>query len=112
MQPEDTIFLGGICREYEAGIDHSVIENFDGTNFVFDMDNGRVLDVKGTKRITYTEISSGRHNSTVCMRITGGPSCQIADPIIVFKNTSRNYHIQAVPDDVLGVYSEHSQIDG
>lgn len=102
IQPIDGIFLCGLCREYEAGLDQFIIENFVEKHFVFDMDNVRDLDVKGTKRVTYTELSSGRDSCTVDMWITGGTNCQIADPMI-FKNKSRKYVIREVSVYVLGV---------
>lgn len=74
-------FRDGICREYEVGIDQS----FDETHVVFDIDSGRVLGFSGSKTVTYTELSSGSDNFTVCKQITGVPSCQIADTMIVSK---------------------------
>lgn len=41
----------------------SDVKIFDESHFIFDMENGRVLDFSGKTRVTYNEVSSGRENS-------------------------------------------------
>jgi len=96
-------YLGCIKRAYDNGLDESTVENSDETHMIIDMDNGRVLDFNGKKRVTYAEVSGGRDNFTVCMRISGGVNGKIEKPFVIFQNRTSNYPMMNVPDDVEGV---------
>lgn len=69
--------LGQMRDAYSNGLDQRDVENYYVTHFIYDMENGRVLDFKGTKRVTYSDMSSGRDKFTVCVRVSGGPECNI-----------------------------------
>ena len=66
-----TYLLGILNLSYENVLDESTIENFDEAHVAVDMDNGRVLDFQGSKRVTYLDVASGRDYFRVCMRISG-----------------------------------------
>ena len=76
--------FGLLKRSYDDGLDPSTVENFDKTHMLVDMDNNNVLDIQGTKYITYSEVSSGRDCFTVCFRITGADGARIEAPFVIF----------------------------
>ena len=78
-------FLGTLKRSYDNGFDESKIENFDETHVVIDMENGRLLDFIGSRRVTYLYVASGTDCFTVCMRILSGQSAQIEKPLFIFR---------------------------
>ncbi len=96
-------YLGQVKQAYENRLDQNNLENYDETHFVFDSEDGWVLYFMGTKRISYSDLSSGRKKFTVCQRISGGISGKIEVPFCVFKNRDRNYPIVGVPDNVDGI---------
>lgn len=95
--------LGNIKRDYDNGMQEEDVENLDETHMVFDMDNGRVLDYSGSKRITYAEISSAGQGFTVVVRITGANGGRIETPMVIFQNALRSYPIAGCPDNIDGV---------
>ena len=100
---EMAYYLGQVKQAYENRLDQNNLENYDETHFVFDSEDGWVLYFMGTKRISYSDLSSGRKKFTVCQRISGGISGKIEVPFCVFKNRDRNYPIVGVPDNVDGI---------
>jgi len=100
--------LGTIKREYDEGLDENDVENLDETHMIFDMDNGRVLDFSGKKRVTYQEISAGGQGFTVVVRISARNGGRIEVPMVIFMNKDRSYPIGGVPDDVDGVFYRSS----
>ena len=60
--------LGQMRDDYVNWLDQCTVENYDETHFVFEMDNGRVLDFKGAKRVTYSDMASGRDKLTLYLR--------------------------------------------
>ncbi len=42
---------------YENGLDEKYVENYDEYHFVIETDDGKCLEVAGTKRLSYTKIS-------------------------------------------------------
>jgi len=95
--------LGEMSRAYADGLDESTVENFDETHMILDMTDGKVLDFSGTKRVTYSQVSSGRVGFTVGLRISGGVQSRIEFPMVFFQNDDENYPINGVPDNVAGV---------
>ena len=63
---------------------------------MFDMENGRVLDFKGEKRVSYAEFSPGSNNFTLCTRISGAPQCFIEPAMVIYQNNLRIYPIRGV----------------
>ena len=59
---EMSFHLGKMKREYENGLQKCDVENFDESHFEFDLTNGRVLDFKGKKCVSYAEVSVGERN--------------------------------------------------
>ena len=49
---EMTYHLGRVEHAYGNGPDQNGVENYDETYFAFDSEDGRVLDLLGTKRIS------------------------------------------------------------
>lgn len=95
--------LGNIKSDYDNGMKERDVENLDETHMVFDMDNKRVLDFQGKKRITYSEISSAGQGFTLVVRISGTGGGQIEVPMVIFQNNLRSYPIATCPDDLDGV---------
>ena len=79
------------------------MENADETHFVFNMDNGRTLGLKGDCHVKYADVVSGGDPITMVVRITGGRDACIQPPMIIFKNENRSFPIRGLPDNVLGV---------
>ena len=48
-------FLGEMKRSYENGLDEKYVENYDECHFVIDSDDGKCLEVAGTKLLIYAE---------------------------------------------------------
>ena len=76
--------LGMMKRIYEEGIDTSTVENYDETNLVIDIDNGRVLEFQGEKTIIHANVASGRDCFTVCSRISAENGGKIEAPLVIF----------------------------
>ena len=95
--------LGVLKRSYDRGMNSSTVENYDETHVMIDMDNGQVLNFKGTKKITYAEVASGRDCFTVCFRISGAGGGKIEKPVVIFQNPNSNYPIIGVPDNIEGI---------
>lgn len=96
--------LGELKRGFESGLlNETRIENADETHFVFNMDNGKTLGLKGDRHVKYADVVSGGDPITMMVRLTGGPNARIDPPILIFKNDNRSYPIRGVPDNVPGV---------
>ena len=52
--------LGSLKQAFDNGLDESTVQNFDETHLVIGMDDGRVLDFQGIKRVSYSDVASGR----------------------------------------------------
>ena len=72
-------------RSYDNGSDESEIENFDETLVVIDMENGRVLDFQGSRRVTYLYVASSTDYFTFRMRILGGQGAKIEKPLFILR---------------------------
>ena len=95
--------LQSIKREFDEGLEESVVENFDETHMVIDMDNGHVLDFQFSKHVTCADLASARYCFTVCMRLSGGPQGKIEKPLVIFQNPSSKYPIAGIPDNIQGI---------
>jgi hypothetical protein len=96
--------LGIVKRAFENGdLKEEMVENWDETHFVINLDNGKTLGLIGEKSIKYADVVSGGEGMTMLVRITGGPSACIQPPLMIFQNSNRSYPIRGVPDDVPGV---------
>ena len=94
---EVAFHLGVLMRSHcDEKWDARNIDNYDESHFVFVMENGRVLDFKGEKSVSYAEVSSGRDKFTVCLRISGAPQCFIEPAMVIYQNNLRRYPILAV----------------
>ena len=69
-------------QEFDKVLDEIAVENFDGTHLVIHMENVRVLDFQGAKRVSYADFASARDWCTVCMRISGGEQGKIKKPLV------------------------------
>ena len=47
-----------------------MVENYDKTHMVLDLEDGRVLDFQEKANVTHADVSSGRNCFTVAMRIS------------------------------------------
>ncbi len=47
-------------QEFDKVLDEIAVENFDRTHLVIHMDNARVLDFQGAKRVSYADFASAR----------------------------------------------------
>lgn len=96
--------LGEHKRGFQSGLlNENRIENADETHFVFNMDNGKTLGIKGDSDVKYADVVSGGDPITMMVRLTGGSNARIEAPMLIFKNENRSYPIRGVPDDVPGV---------
>ncbi|SPQ96949.1 unnamed protein product (mitochondrion) [Plasmodiophora brassicae] len=96
--------LGVIARGFESGeLDENLIENWDETHFVINMDNGKTLGFRGDTEVKYADVVSGGIGMTMVVRLTGGPDARICPPMLIFQNENCFYPIRNVPDDVPGV---------
>lgn len=87
--------LGCMKRDYDAGtLDEYCVENLDETHMVCDLDNGRVLDFRGAKRVSYQEVSAAGQVFSIA---------KIEVPMVILPNTQRNYPINGTPDNIQGV---------
>lgn len=100
--------LERIKNSYDEVLYLSKAKNYDESQFIFDMDGGKVLDFQGTKRVRYAEVSSTRDKFTVSLRISGASNYNIVQSFIVFTNSRCSYPIQGLPDNVLNIsYKRH-----
>ena len=67
------------------------------------MDDGRVLDFRGSNRVTYLGVASGRDCLTIFIRISGGQNARIEKPLVIFQNPNRNCPTFGIPDNVDGI---------
>lgn len=65
-------------------------ENYDESELVFQMDNGKFFDFEGEKLVTYAEVSSGRDKFTACTRKGCAPDYKIETNRLLFQNRNRN----------------------
>lgn len=80
-----------------------MIENIDETHFVLNCDNGRTLEFRGGEVAKYADIASGGQAMTMMVKISGGRRATIEDPMLIFSNSNRSYHIQGLQDNVPGI---------
>ncbi len=83
--------LGSLKEAYDNGLDESTVENVDETHLVVDMDDGRVLDCQGIKRVAHSGVASGRDRFTICMRISAGEHGKIEKSLVIFQNPNGIY---------------------
>ena len=57
----------------------------------------------GDSTIRYAKVVSGGDSMTMVVRISGGRRAMIEAPMLIFTNTNKNYPIQGLEDNVLGV---------
>ncbi|CDF38688.1 unnamed protein product [Chondrus crispus] len=96
-------YMRYLKRAFQSGeLQEEFVENDDETQFVFNMDSGRTIGLRGDENVKYAYVVSGDERITMMVRITGGPHACIA-PMLVFKNENCSYPIRAVPDTVPGV---------
>jgi len=95
--------LGELKRGFESGIlIEDKIENADETHFVFNMDNGKTLGLRGDTSVKYADVTSGGESITMMVRISGGRHAAVQPPFLIFKNAMRSHPVRGVPDDVPG----------
>ena len=75
---------------------------------VLDMDEFRVREFFGRKRVTYSDVSSGRVCFTVCFRVSGHGEGRIEKLLVIFQNPSSSYQVNGIPDDIEGITSRSS----
>ena len=61
------------------------MEHADETHFIFNMDNGRNIGMRGPEHVKYADVVSGDEGITMMVRISGG-NARIETPFLVFKN--------------------------
>lgn len=65
--------LGCLKRGFESReLEEGMVENADETHFVFNMDNGRTLGLKGDEHVKYADVVSGDEGITMMVNIMGG----------------------------------------
>ena len=93
--------LGVLQRGFGSGIfDENLIENIDKTHFVVNLDNGRILGFRGDTTLKYAEVVSGGESMTMVIRISRGHRSMIEAPMLIFTNSSSNYPIRGLEDNV------------
>jgi hypothetical protein len=97
--------LGMFDREFHFGlIDEEMVENWDETHFVINMDNGKTLGFRGDNDVKYADVMSGGMGMTMVVRLTGGLYAEICTPLMIFQNQQCSYPINGVTDNVPGIY--------
>lgn len=79
------------------------VENANETLFVFNMDNGKALRLKGDIHVIYTDVVSGGDIIKMIVRLSGGPNARIEVSMIIFKNNNRSFPIRGVEENIPGV---------
>ena len=65
--------LGSAKRVFDSGSrQDDMVENADGTPFVFNIRNGRTVGFRGQESVKYADIVSGGEGITMMVRLTGG----------------------------------------
>ena len=96
--------LGLLQRGVEIGVfDENLMKNVDETHFVVNLDNDYTLGFRGDTTVKYTEVVSGGESMTMVIRISGGHRSMIEAPMLIFTNSSSNYPIQGLENNILGV---------
>ena len=96
--------LGLLQRGFGTGVyDENLMENVDETHFVVNLDNGRTLGFRGDTTMKYAEVVSGGESMTMVIRISGGRRSMIEAPMLIFTNSSSNYPIRGLEDNIPGV---------
>lgn len=87
IQKSEAFNLGTLRRGFENWELHEdLIENADATHFVFNMDNGRTVGMRGDEKGEYADIVVGDEGVTMMVCITGGRNAHIEPYMLVFKN--------------------------
>lgn len=97
--------LGKLNQGFTSGLlDEDTVENAEETHFLFNMDNGKTLEIRGEQEVLYADFVSFEDPITMMVWLTGGKkNASIQPPIIVFQNSSLFYPILGVPNNVPGV---------
>ena len=70
--------MGYLKRAFRsAELQEEFVENADETHFVFNIDNGRTIGLRGDDHFKYADIVSGDEWITMMVRIKGGPRASI-----------------------------------
>jgi DDE superfamily endonuclease len=80
-----------------------MVENWDETHFVSDLENGKTLGFRGGNDIKYADVVPGGMGMTMVVRLTGGPYAEICTPLMIFEKQQCSYPINGVHDNVPGV---------
>ena len=96
--------LGLLQRGFRIGVfDENFMENVEETHFVVNLDNDRTLGFRGDTTVKYAEVVSGGESMTMVIRISGGRRSMIKAPMLIFTNSSSNYPIRGLEDNIVGV---------
>lgn len=96
--------MGILKRGFESGeLDEDLLSNADETHFIFNMDNGRTIGMRGDTNVKYADVTSGDEGITMMVHVSGGRFGKVEFPMLIFRNSGRSYPIRNVPDDVPGV---------
>ena len=95
--------LGLLQRGFGTRIfDENLMENVDETHFAVNLDNGRTFGFRDDTTIKYPEVVSGGESMTMVIRISGGRRSMIEAPMLIFTNSSSNYPIRGLEDNIPG----------
>lgn len=96
--------LGTLKRDFYSGrINEDLIPNAEETHFVFNMDKGRTIGIRGENTVKYADVTSGGEGITMMVHVSRVRFAEIECPFLIFQNPSRSYPIRNVPNDVPGV---------
>ena len=99
-----TFHLGVLHRGFSNGtFNGNLMENIDRTHFVVNMNDGRTLGFRGDITVSYAEVVSGRYSMTMVIRISGRQRSMIKVSILIFTNSTGNYPIRGLDNNILGV---------
>ncbi|KAL0219883.1 hypothetical protein P9112_005536 [Eukaryota sp. TZLM1-RC] len=104
IEREVVYHLGKVRNLLSSGeVDDALVENFDETHFVFNVDSGQTLVVKGARDVRFADVVSDTLGSTMVEKLTGGVRSKVGKTLIIFQNEKESYPIQRVPDDLPNV---------
>ncbi|KAL0251054.1 hypothetical protein GEMRC1_000268 [Eukaryota sp. GEM-RC1] len=101
IEREVAFHLGKLKRLFDSGdLNEYLVENFDETHFILNVDSGYTLAQRGQKEIKYADVVSGTVGFTMVVRLTGGAQGKLTPIFIIFQNASSSYPIRDVDDDM------------
>lgn len=87
MERKVAYHLGNLKGNLESLIvEEEVLSNADETNFVVDLTDGKMLDVKGNENFKFSDVVSSNFRKTVMVMLGGGLCSHLRVSLNFFQN--------------------------